>query len=341
MMSTNATSDTTAKDKALAFNTDRAKWRVRVTEARKEYAKEVAQRVSDETQRKAEELAELKLKKAARMRDRLARSAETAKRIAAERAATKEAFESRLAFTDSVREGRQRDEAARQAAMVAFLEEQAGKWLTPARVDKEIDEAFLADDGAVAGFSAERSPYWGYVADVEPLPYKKPQPAGVARAERVEGGSARSKKASMALAAGLMYSYAANYREYKQMREDPAGNNDDFFGVLQGLEVTDESNSERKEPLTMAGLRGGSGGVAGGFLSRAGPGGQGPMGYLGGGVYGSSRPPMPRIQPEEHDKQVVAEQLARLRARRNRPTPEAEGAAGAGPVPTGASPPPP
>ena len=272
------------------------------------------------------------------MRDKLAQSVITAKRVAEERQITADKFQQHLAFTDTVRAARKGDADKRRQAMIAFLEDQAKKWLTPERVDEEITADFLSTPGSLAGFSAERSPYWGFIADVEPLPYKQPPRLGTARAATPRSGNSRNPQEAMALAHHIMKDYSSSYLEYKLMREDPEGV-DGLIEMMQELEVFDEATDGQQGPVSMSGLglpaanggaRGGGGFMGGGPGGGANPysfqrgAGGGGVGGGGGGWYGGGqRPSMPRVQPDEQDKQKIEEQLARLRARRSRPTPAA------------------
>mmetsp|Transcript_40726 Transcript_40726/g.82162 ORF Transcript_40726/g.82162 Transcript_40726/m.82162 type:complete len:366 (+) Transcript_40726:16-1113(+) len=317
--------------KSHEYNHERARWRSQVSEIRKQSVLEEEQRATDSKKRDDEEIAEAKQKKAKRMRELLARNAETAKRVALERQEGAESFERHLAFTDTVRAGRLSDANKRRQAMIAFLEDQAKKWLSPERVDKEITAELFETPGNIAGHSAERSPYWGYVADVEQLPYKQEPRPGTARAASPRSGTSRNPQEAMALANFIMKDYSSTYREFKLMREDPEGT-EGLIHMMQSFEFEDES--DEREPMTMAGLKSQA---QGGFGSNndnssrsgGGSGSVNPYTFRGGagGWYGSGasqRPTMPRpVQPDEQDKQKIEEQLARLRARRVRPAPDA------------------
>ena len=261
--------EATAAAKARAaqvYQNERVIWTKRVSEARKEYAAQEQARKDAAAALKTTQEAEIARKKEERMASRLARSVETAKRTAAERAANEAAFEERRAFTDSVRDSREALALRRRLAMVAFLEEEAKGWLTPARVDAEITEAFLATPGAVVGKSLERSPYWGYVAHVEDPAYLPgtgvdPIPPALralladakptaeearegAEAAAAADGDGRRKKGAprplrtrgeaVNLAHEVISGYASTYVEYKKLREsDEGGAIEEFIDVMQ------------------------------------------------------------------------------------------------------------
>jgi hypothetical protein len=227
----------------------------------------------------------------------------------------------------------------RRASMISYLEEQSQHWLSPERVDLELVEAFLEKPGLL-GQCKERSPYWGYVAQVEDyMAFEDDLP----EADPSESELPRSTEKAMELASGIMASYTENYREYKKMREgvDDVG---ELVEVFRNLEATDDETEAEYEDEEFQFAKegshyddeagtgyGGSGSGGGGlFGSRlGGGGGGGGFGYRSNPVL-ANRSPMPPINDEDQDKQKVMEQLARLRARRlpGQATPK-----GAGPSP--------
>jgi len=271
-----------------AFTDERRQWRQGVSELRKKYAAEQQQRREEQEALKAATLEKVRQAKRERLAMKLARSQETKKRMEAERKLQNERFETNRAFTDQVREERETAMQQRLGAMVAALEEESKLWLTPERVDAEINEAFFEAPG-IAGHFPERSPYWGYVAEVESWDGEDE----VRSAEQIP----RSKEEAMAMATNLMLSHTKNYSEYKQMRENMDGM-EEFIDMLRTIEVEDGNKNQR--PAQQARREQNV------LYDTA-----------------SAKPEMPAMQPEDQEKQKLEEQLARLRARRQRPAPDA------------------
>lgn len=269
---------------ANEFAKDRKRWRKSVSSLRKQYAEEFKARAEEEMQRKAAVVAKIKEQKAERLAMKLQRSAETRQRLAHERERAAEELEARRAVSDTNRSERESQMRKRLIAMVEYLEEESKLWLTPEGVDTAIDENFLDKPGIVGHF-AERSPYWGYVAQVETFD-------GSRFDTRTGTSIPRTPEEAMAIATHLMQSSSNTYAEFKDMREDPEGLQE-FIEMLRTIEIDDPdgrpSMMTRREPLVQ---------------------------------YDSAqRPEMPSLQPQEHEKRKLEEQLARLRARRQRPPP--------------------
>jgi hypothetical protein len=289
-------------EKAVQYNRDRAKWREQVSVLRKQYAEEESIRKEEERKRREALATDIAIRKAENMRKKLARSEVTAKRVAIERAAATAKFEAHVAEMDKVRASRKHDQDARLRAMVAYLEEQSQLWLTPERIDLEINENFVNEQGII-GHCAERSPYWGFVPEVEDI---KELIARIHDGE-VPDLFEEEKPEPMELFHDYMLSASQTYREYKHIREsegdiqgvldffketDFVPAEDDYRGNGKG-ELDDEFNEEFDDEDDV-------------FPSR----------NLGGGVIGRFAKPRSMF---DQDEQNIAEQLARLRARRLRP----------------------
>ena len=111
----------------LRFNNDRAKWRGGLSVLRKGYAEEVALRKAYEAAKKLDEAAEIKRRKEVRMQEKLARSAQNAVRVEAERAVQRSKRDAYRAMTAEVRAKRDSEATARRQAAVGYLEAQAAR----------------------------------------------------------------------------------------------------------------------------------------------------------------------------------------------------------------------
>mmetsp|Transcript_57540 Transcript_57540/g.130382 ORF Transcript_57540/g.130382 Transcript_57540/m.130382 type:complete len:375 (-) Transcript_57540:296-1420(-) len=290
----------------LRFNNDRAKWRGGLSVLRKGYAEEVALRKAYEAAKKLDEAAEIKRRKEVRMQEKLARSAQNAVRVEAERAVQRSKRDAYRAMTAEVRAKRDSEATARRQAAVGYLEAQAARWLTPERVDAELTADFVLEPASLLGWCEERSPYWGYQAQVERLDFpfnfeELPSPYGPASGGRDAGEA-------MALGSDLIFEHSTSYKEYKFVRESPQ-DTEDFIEIMKNLEVEQEDAMGNN---SMRGLGGGFGGLGGG--ERRGFG------------FGSGRASIPQTKAPDESK--LQEQIQRLRARRLRPlAPEAAEAA--------------
>jgi hypothetical protein len=300
LFSDNATQ--VASNRFNQYNIDRAKWRDEVSVFRKQYASEEAARREEAAKRKQALATDIARRKAENMRKKLARTAETAKRVAIERAATTAAFEAHVMNMNKVRAVREAEQDSRTAAMIAYLEEQSKLWLTPERVDKEITEEFVSGGPALAGMCQERSPYWGFVAEVQDVKEMIAQ---------VQQGLIpvldNSRMEPMDMAHTFMLTASRNYLEYKRIRESDEG---DIEGVLQVFRDREVKLEESWVDGNLAGDDEEDDESASTYPNR----------NLGGGMIGRFAKPNAN-QLDDQDEQKIAEQLARLRARRLRPVP--------------------
>lgn len=294
---------------AADYNSTRALWRKGLSALRRRYADE-ATAVADEAARvRAAEVARVQEEKQVRLKAKLARSAKTRECVDADRAAMAVAYEKQRAKNSTVRARREADAGMRLALVVDYLEAQSSNWLTPHHVDVELTAAFLEGPGNTAiGHSAERSPYWGYLAEVEPvMPREVPRVSSVfpPLAYSTDGQLRRSAEEAMSLATSLLSTHAANYKEYKTMRE----NVDDLEKLIELLREADIVDTDAPVNVKAKFGYSGSGGSKGiaSFRSSAAD---------------NARPPMPRMPLVEQEKLAAKDQLERLRARRQlRPSP--------------------
>lgn len=216
---------------AHEFNQDRASWRREVSKLRKQYAEEQRARVEEQAARKKEQQQELKRRKAERLQQRLKRSAENRRLAEARRLDAIERYEANRLETDAHRKEKEALSQRRHLTLLEHLELESKEWLTPERVDEEVVDSFFENPGICGSFRG-RSPYWGFVAEVEdPLEVEASMPFSPAP---------RSREEATALATHLMRSYSENYRAFKNMRENTE-EIEEFISFLQEVQLEDST----------------------------------------------------------------------------------------------------
>jgi hypothetical protein len=267
-------------------------WETNMSVVRKKYAAEEARRKSDDSKRRSEEAAKIKSQKAALLGEKLARSVLKAKKIQLARSVAEVALVTKRNFNDNVRKSREGDADKRRASMIFYLEKQSKSWLSPSRVDIEINSDFLTIPG-LAGSCEERSPYWGYVADVDDLDSEDDV--------LLVKESDRSHSEAISVATDLYSEYTDCYREYKALREE-AHELEEFLSLVQETPMTTEEEYEKE-------------------LEQEEQGNRAPFSWTSSSI-GTENVPSSRsnLRPEDQDKQKVEEQLARLRTRWTRPS---------------------
>merc|ERR1711879_196378 len=186
------------------YNKVRAKWREEVSTLRRKYADEYASQQRVEAEKRAEKARQERLAKMERMREKLKRSARNRELIQIREQEIAKAQETNKKVGAKLRAEREEQRKARAHKLVEHLCFESQHWLQPEKLDEQITESMF-DQPCLVGHFDERSPYWGYFADVEdPFSMEPKEPS-------IPPPDQRTDEDALKVVTNVMLSYAKNY----------------------------------------------------------------------------------------------------------------------------------